>query len=122
MSRYLLLFILNIPFVVIGVGSSYVDYKLSSISRINFVYKLIFWLVILVGITFAEPAYNYLIAAGKTNTDPLSLFDVVQISAIVLILFITNRNHQKIDALERRLLGLHQEISIKLSGSNNGKH
>jgi hypothetical protein len=45
----------------------------------------------------------------------LSLFDIVQTTAIVLLFYIVNTQRQRIDQNERRVRDLHQELSIKLS-------
>ena len=67
------------------------------------------------GLLFAEPFYTWLFSNDLTDTESLSLFDVVQITAIVITFYILNRVRIKAERTERRLNDLHQELSIKLS-------
>lgn len=118
MSRYLLLFIINLPFIFAAVLSQVTQYKLGKSSRRRLQVQMILWLIILVSLGSAELIYNWLFANGLTATDSLSLFDVVQITAIVILFYVVNRSRAKLDTLERRVQDLHQEISIKLSNNS----
>jgi len=113
-SRYLLLFIFNLPFILAALINIITQYKLRRINRSRFYIWLIVWSAILLGLLFAEPIYAWLFASGLTASDSLSLFDVVQITAIVVLFYIVNRMRLKLEVVERRLKNLHQELSIKL--------
>jgi hypothetical protein len=115
MSRYLLLLLLNLPFILLAIISQITRYKMNRSSKRRLYIQMLLWFLILGGLVAAEPLYNWLLAHGLTQTDSLSLFDVVQITAIVVIFFIANQSRQKIETLERRLQDLHQELSIILS-------
>jgi len=115
MSRYLLLLIFNLPFILAGILSILTQYKIGRASRRKLIAQLIIWLLVLLGLILAEPIYNWLFVNGLTKTDSLSLFDVIQITAIVLLFYITNRTRLKLETTERRLQDLHQELSIRLS-------
>jgi hypothetical protein len=115
MSRYLLLLLLNLPFILAGILSAITQYKLGRASKRRLITQVFIWLLLLIGLVIAEPLYNWLIARGFTQTESLSLFDVVQITAIVVLLYIANRTRLKLEILERRLQDLHQELSIRLS-------
>lgn len=121
MSRYLLLLILNIPFIGLGVLNATINYKLKKSTWRSFIFRLAFWLLVLVGLFMAEPLYNFLFNNKLTDTEPLSLFDVIQITAIVILLYFVNRSRARIEELERRLQDLHQEISIRISKLNKDK-
>ncbi len=73
------------------------------------------WILITLGLLGAEPLYTWLFSHGLTQTDSLSLFDVVQITAIVMLFYVANRSRAKLEVLERRVQDLHQELSIELS-------
>lgn len=120
-SRYVLLLILTSPFIIAAILNLITQYNLKKISRTRFFTWIIVWLSILFGLIFAEPFYTWLFANDLTQTESLSLFDVVQITAIVIIFYIINRLRQRTETLERRLRDLHQEISIKLSANNDNK-
>jgi len=115
MSRYLLLFILNVPFILTGILSIVTQYKTNHATRGKLISQLIIWLIILTGLILAQPVFNWLFINKLTESDSLSLFDVVQITAIVLLFYITNRMRLKLEITERRFQDLHQELSIKLS-------
>ncbi len=107
--------LLNIPFIGAAILNAVVNYKLNKSTKRSFIIRLLFWLVVLAGLILAEPIYNYLFSNKLTDTEPLSLFDVIQITAIVVLLYFVNRSRSKIDELERRVQDLHQEVSIRLA-------
>lgn len=115
MSRYTLLFLLNLPFIVLAIVSTVTRYKLKHTTMRKSILQLVVWSIILLGLAFAAPLYNWLSSSGYTQSDSLSLFDVIQITAIVALIYIATRLRSKTDALEQRLASLHREISIKLT-------
>lgn len=115
MSRYLILFLVNIPLVFIALLSALVDFKTGKISRRKFLIQVGVWAAIIAGIASAKFIYEFLFTNNFTQTEPLSLFDVIQITGIVLVLFLANRSRIKVENLERRIQDLHQELSIRLS-------
>lgn len=92
-----------------------VSYKLNRTNRSRFTIRLVLWFGILAGLVFTKPIYSFLFSNHLTQTEPLSLFDVIQITGIIFTIFIANQAHTKADLLERRLQDLHQELSIRLS-------
>jgi len=119
-SRYLLLFLLNLPFILAAMLSAITQYKLDRGSGRRLAVQLGLWSVILIGLGVAQPVYEWLYNHQLTETEPLSLFDVIQITAIVITFYIANRTRAKLEVIERRLQDLHQEISIRLSEDKNG--
>ncbi len=121
MSRYLILLLLNLPFIVIGMINSMVAYKVGRSSKQKLFARFGFWLVLLAGLLLAEPIYEYLHVNGLTPTDSLSLFDVVQITGIIFLLYVVNRSRAKLEGLEHKVRKLHQELSIILSDKRADK-
>jgi len=117
MSRYLVLVILNIPLITAGILSAVVAFNMHKIGKRRLALRLALWLVILLGLAFAEPIYSFLFSHNLTETEPLSLFDVIQITGIVFIIFIISQAYAKIYQLEHKIHELHQELSIRLSDS-----
>jgi hypothetical protein len=115
MSRYLLLFLLNLPFILAALLSAVTQYKLGRSSSRRLFLQVTIWIIVLAGLALAEPIYVWLFNNNLTTTEPLSLFDVVQITAIVITFYIANRSRLKTQTLERRVQDLHQELSIRLS-------
>jgi len=118
MSRYFLLFILNVPFILATILTVVTQYKLNRITRKRLIIHSTFLLLVLVGLMLAQPIYTVLFQNNLTQSEALSLFDVVQITSIVIVYFIVNRSRSKIEMLERRVNDLHQELSIMLSTEN----
>lgn len=115
MSRYLLLLILTLPFILLAILSAITRYKLGRLSKSRLIVQLLIWILLSIGIASAESLYAWLFQNHLTVSEPLSLFDVIQITLIIIILFITSYYHAKIDTLEKRFQDLHQELSIRLS-------
>lgn len=122
MSRYLILFLLNIPIVMAGLLGVVVDFKLKKISRRSFVMQVAGWILITIGLASAYSIYQFLFTQHLTQTEPLSLFDVIQITAIILLLHIANRLRIKLETLENRVHAMHQALSIRLAEQDNAPH
>lgn len=114
-SRYLLLFLFTAPFVIAGIINLIAQYKLNRIRRVRFIVWILIWTVVLLGLFFAEPFYTWLFSSGLTQSDSLSLFDVVQITAIILLFYVVNLQRTKLETIDRRLRDFHKEVSIRLS-------
>lgn len=115
MSRYLILFLLNLPFILLGILSSVTQYKLNRSTKKRLIVQVAVWLLVLIGLAAAGFIYEWLRINNKTQTEALSLFDVIQITGVVVVFYITNRSRAKIEVLEKRVQDLHQELSIRLS-------
>lgn len=115
MSRYILLLLINLPFVALAITGIITRFKMKRISRRRASIQLTLWFVLLSGLILAEPTYHWLFANNFTDADSLSLFDVVQITAIVFLLYTINSISIRLEQTEKRLNDLHQELSIKLS-------
>jgi hypothetical protein len=114
-SRYLILVLLNTPLILAALLSALVDYKTKKFSRRKYLAYTSVWVIIFAGLAAAQPIYQFLFSRNLTQTEPLSLFDVIQITGIILVLFMANRSRLKLEDLERRVQDLHQELSIRLS-------
>lgn len=115
MSRYFLLLLLTLPSILAGILTAITQFKLGHTTKRRMIVQICLWIAVFVGIALAKSIYELLFKYGLTDTDSLSLFDVVQITGIVLLFYIFNRMRLKIEAIEKRLENLHQELSIRLS-------
>lgn len=115
MSRYTLLLLLNLPFIIAAILSAITQYKLGKTTRKKLWMQIILWISVLIGLFVTRPLYEWLFSHQLTETEPLSLFDVVQITAIVIVFYIANRSRSRVEQLEKRMRDLHQELSIILS-------
>jgi hypothetical protein len=112
--------LLNLPLIIAGLLGGLVDYKLEKITRNKYLFQTCLWLIILIGLMLAQPIYRFLYTHHMTQTASMSLFDVIELTGIVYVLFMANRSRVKSDVLERRIQDLHQELSIRLSESKKG--
>jgi hypothetical protein len=117
MSKYTLLIILNVPFVLLGIIKALNSFKKGAVGPFDLTLRVGFWVIILVGLFFAENIYNYLVVQGLTDSTPLSIADVVLVTGINFCLFLILRLYTKIELQERRFMELHEKLSIELSAS-----
>lgn len=115
MLKYVLLFLLNIPFILLGLGRSVQAYSAGRTSRFRFAASLIFWLMLAAGLFLAEPIFRYLQINKLTDSTPLSLYDVVAITASIFSVLMIFRLYSKADRLEQQLNTINRELSIRLS-------
>lgn len=113
--RYLLLVLLNLPIIFVALINIITQYKLRRVSRSRLRHQLIVWLVTLLVLIGSFPVYNLLVGKDIFDSSELSLFDIVEITALISLFYISNNQRQRLDQSERRLRDLHQELSIRLS-------
>ncbi len=118
MDKYTLLVILNAPFIIFGLLKAYVSYNSKIIKLGSFLLRILFWAFITFGLVFANNIYDYLIRNRLTDSGPLTIADVVQITGIIFCLSLILRLYSKLEATERQLVKLHQELSLRLSDKN----
>lgn len=115
MSRYLLLFLINLPFILAAIVSAITQYKLGRSTKRRLMTQLLVWLTVVAALVLAQPIYEWLFSHNLTETEPLSLFDVVLFTGFVMTFYLANRTRSKVETLEKRVRDLHQELSITLS-------
>lgn len=113
--RYIILVLLNTPIILLAFLNLLTRYKLKSISTRRFRVQFAVWFVILLVLLGSYPVYNCLNARSFFDSQELSLFDIMQTTAIIFLLYLFNNIRQRAEMTERRLRELHQELSIKLS-------
>lgn len=113
--RYIILVLLNVPIILLALINIITKYKLKKITKDRLRGQLFLWLAILVVLICSFPLYNYLSGRPPLDAHELSLFDIVQTTAIILLLYIANSQRQKVETNERIVRELHQELSILLS-------
>lgn len=119
--RYLILVLLNLPVILLALMNIVTQYKLKKVPRKRFRQQLILWLTLLIVLIGSFPVYNQFMGRPPLDSTDLSVFDIVQTTAIVLLVYITNNQRQRIEQAERTLRDLHQELSITLSTMRDGK-
>ena len=117
--RYIILILLNIPIIMLALVNIVTDYKLKKISVNRFRNQIFLWILILIVVIGSFPVYNILVGRPPLDSNELSLFDIIQTTIIIFLLYAINSQRQRIEQNEQRLKKLHQEISIRLSEKNN---
>lgn len=118
MDKYTLLILLNLPFIIIGISSAIISFKLKKTTLPRTIFKLIFWLTIAAGVFFAEEIYEFLVNQSLTDSTPLSIMDVVLITACNFLLYQVVHLHNKVDTLEYTLTKFHEKQTI-INSSND---
>lgn len=113
--RYLVLVLLNLPIVLIALVNIITQYKLKKVSIGRFRHQLIIWLAMLIILISSFPVYNLLSGKPVFDSRELSLFDIVEITAIIMLFYTVNNLRQTNEQQQQRLRELHQELSIRLS-------
>ena len=113
--RYAILVLLNIPIIALAFVNFITKYKMRKITKQRFKTQVLLWLSITVVLIGSFPIYNYLSGRAPLDSHELSLFDIIQTTAIILLFYVANSQRQKVEANERNLRDLHQELSIRLS-------
>ena len=116
--RYLILLLLNVPIISIALLNLVTRYKLRKITPRRFKIQMILWAILLIVLIFSFPLYNYLTGKPLLDSHELSLFDIVQTTAIIFLIYVVNNMRQKAEWNEKTIRDLHQELSIKLSEQN----
>ena len=113
--RYLILILLNVPIILLALVNIVTQFKLKKVSRYRFRNQIFIWLSVLIVVIGSFPVYNLLVGRPALDSHELSLFDIVEVTAIVFLFYMFNNQRQRIDQNEKRLRDLHQELSIRLS-------
>jgi hypothetical protein len=113
--RYVVLLLLNVPIIMVALLNLITRYKLSRVTKERFYTQMSLWAILLVVFIASFPLYNYFSGKPILDSSELSLFDIVQTTAIIFLLYVVNTMRQKSEKTERTLRDLHQELSIRLS-------
>lgn len=119
--RYILLVILNMPIIAFGLLNIFTQYKLGRMSKERLLHQISLWGGTLIVLISSFPAYNLFTGKPIFDSSELSLFDIFQTTAIIIIIYLLNRQRQKIEQNEKTIRDLHQELSIRLS-ETDGKN
>jgi hypothetical protein len=107
--------ILNLPIILLAFVNIVSQYKLKRTTKDHFRQQIITWITITLVLFGSFPIYNLISGRPTFQSDAFSAFDIIQTTAIVYLIYIINRQRQKIEQTEQTLRELHQELSIKLS-------
>ena len=113
--RFVILALLNLPIILLALVNILTQYKMRRVSKARFRHQILLWSALLVVLLGSFPSYNYLTGQPLLDSSELSAFDIVQTTALILLIYIVNRQRQQIEQNEKLARDLHQELSIRLS-------
>lgn len=118
-TKYNILIILCLPILILFLIRIYDNYKRRKISSRGLVLLFIFWLILTLGILFNQQFFEYLEKSNLIDSTPLSLYDVIQITAIIFLIYIVFRQSFRIENLQNKLSKLNEEIALKNTKKKN---
>lgn len=113
--RYIILVLINLTVITFAFLNLLTRYKMHKISARRFRIQVFLWLIILLILVGSFPIYNQLSGRPPLDSNELSLFDMVEVTAIITLIYVVNNLRQRLEWNERTLRDLHQELSIRLS-------
>lgn len=113
MSRYLLLVILNAPFIIYGLMKATIYFKDGIYNITQLLIRVAFWLGCLGLIVFAKPVYDLLVRKHLTDSPPLSLAEVFLTTACFLSLTLIVRLFARQERMEKKLTELVEELALR---------
>jgi len=119
--RYIILVLLNLPIILLALINIVTQYKLKKITAVRFRHQIILWIILLIVLVGSFPIYNYVNDRPPLDSSELSLFDVAQTTAIVVLIYAANTQRRRSEQNEKAFRDLHQELSISLS-KDHGKN
>jgi len=113
--RYIILLVLNAPVILMALLGIITQFKVGRLSKEKFRQQTILWILLLVVLVSSFPIYNLFMGHPIFDSRELSLFDIVQTTAIIFMIYAFNRQRQKLEKNDKAIRDLHQELSIILS-------
>jgi hypothetical protein len=111
-NKYALLVLINAPLIIVAVLMALTSYKTGRSTRRRCTVLVTFWLLVGVGMVFVEPAYNLLIRANLSASPPLSVFDIILLTAILFQLLLMVQLYERLTNLSRKVSRMHEGIAI----------
>jgi hypothetical protein len=119
--RYIFLLLLNLPIICLALLNIVTQFKLKRISKNKLIKQFALWIVLLTILILSFPLYNLVSGNAILDASELSLFDIIETTAIIFLLYVLNRQRQALESNDRRIRDLHQELSINMAISKHGK-
>lgn len=111
-NKYAILVIINLPLLLIAVIGTLANYNTKHISRKRMIFEFCFWVIIGLLLILIEPIYNTLLRHHITNSTPMSIFDVVLLTLIILCLLLIKSLSDKLIKFNRKISRIHEAIVI----------
>jgi hypothetical protein len=111
-NKYAVLIIVSLPLLLIAIVGSITNYKTNRITKRRCIIDVVFWLLIGILLIFIEPIYNTLIRHNLTNSAPMSIFDVILLTIILLCMILIKQINVKLSQLNKKVSRMHENIVL----------
>jgi hypothetical protein len=111
-NKYVLLVLINSPLIIFAVLMAVTSYKTGRSTKRRCTVLVVFWLLVGTGMLFVEPAYDLLVRANLTASPPLSVFDIILLTALLFLMLLLVQLYDKLTALSRKVSKMHESIAI----------
>jgi len=111
-TKYNLLIILSSPILMLFILRIYDNYKRKRISLRASILLGLFWLILLTGVLFNKLIFELILRSKLSDSTPLSLYDMIQIVAIIFLIYVAFRQSFKIEDLREKITKINEEIAL----------
>lgn len=117
-NKFIILGVINTPIIIFGIVRAVSSYKTSRISKLRCKIEVVLWILIALGLVAVEPIYNLLVSNQLTDSAPMSIFDVVLLTFVLMSIFFIIRTNEKVSLVNKKIARLHESYAIKESIDN----
>ena len=111
-TKYNILIALCLPILILFLIRIYDSFKRKKLSKRGAIILFLFWSFLTLGIIFNKQFFVYLENSRLIESTPLSLYDTVQITAIIFLIYIIFRQNFKLEELRDKITKLNQELAL----------
>ena len=111
-TKYNLLIILSSPILMLFILRIYDNYKRKRISLRAGILLGLCWLILLIGVLFNKYVFEIILRSKLSDSTPLSLYDMIQIVAIIFLIYVAFRQSFKIEDLREKITKINEEIAL----------
>jgi len=111
-TKYNLLIILSSPILMLFILRIYDNYKRKRISLRASILLGLFWMILLTGVLFNKLIFEIILRSKLSDSTPLSLYDMIQIVAIIFLIYVAFRQSFKIEDLREKITKINEEIAL----------
>jgi len=111
-NKFTILVIINIPLILVGIFGSIASYKTKKISKKRCITQIFIWILIFSCLLVVEPLYNQLIRHNLTDSQPMSLFDMVLLTGLIFCLLLLKQSNERVDLINKKFTHLHENLAI----------
>lgn len=90
----------------------YDNYKRKRISLRASILLGLFWMILLTGVLFNKLIFELILRSKLSDSTPLSLYDMIQIVAIIFLIYVAFRQSFKIEDLREKITKINEEIAL----------